>query len=34
MKYCTPEMKKIAKVTEAVRFDQSLATSVSGADLA
>jgi len=33
-KYCAPEMEKIAKAAEAIRFEQSLAKSMSGADLA
>jgi len=34
MKYSMPEIKKIAEATAAIRFDQSLAKSMSGADLA
>lgn len=34
MKYCMPQIEKIAEATEAIRLDGSLAKSTSGADLA
>jgi len=33
-KYCIPQIEKIAEAIAAIRFDQSLAKSMSGADLA
>jgi hypothetical protein len=34
MKYCMPEMEKIAEAAAAIRTDTTLAKSTSGADLA
>jgi hypothetical protein len=34
MKYSRPEVRKVAEATAAIRYDQSLAKSMSGADLA